>query len=138
MEFDLHSSVQAVNALDVAAARTDGTDDGNVIDTLGFESLEYIIQTGTITDGTHTVLLEESDVVTFGGEETVVPAAETLGALPVIVAADDDTVFRVGSVGKKRFQRLSIVTTGATTGGVTSAVAILGHARTKPVADQST
>ena len=137
MEFDLHSSVQAANALDVAAARVDGTDAGNIIDTLGFESIEFVVQTGTITDGTHTVLLQDGDDSGLSDAGTV-PAAQTLGTLPAIVAADDDTVFRVGCVTKKRYVRLSIVTTSATTGGITSAVALLGHPKSKPVADQST
>lgn len=137
MEFDLHSNVKAINALDVAAARVDGTDAGNIIDTLGYESLEYVVQTGTITDGTHTVLLEDGDDSGLS-DAAAVPAANRLGDLPVIVAADDDTVFRVGSMSKKRYQRLSIVTTGATTGGVSSAVALLGNPTTRPEPDQST
>lgn len=136
MEKDLHSNVKTLIALAVGNITTSTTTDGNVIDTLGFESLEYSIQSGTITDGTYDFLLEESDVVTFGGEETVVPADNILGSLTGFVLADDDETKRVGSIGKKRFQRLSIVSAATSTGGTNfTAQAILGHPKTGPVAE---
>ena len=88
MENDLHSNIKQVVALDSQDITTDTTTVGNVIDTAGFESLEYLIQSGTITDGTYALLLEEADVVGFTGS-SVVPAAETLGVLTGFVAADD-------------------------------------------------
>lgn len=136
MEKDLHSGIKTLIALDVGNITTDTTTDGNVIDTVGFEGLEYSIQSGTITDGTYALLLEESDVVTFGGEETVVPAANILGVLTGFVAANDDVTLRVGSIGKKRFQRLAIVSASTSTGGTNfTAQAILGFPKSGPVAE---
>jgi hypothetical protein len=122
-------------ALDVQDITTNATTDGNVIDTLGFESLEYMIQSGTITDGTYALLLEEDDVVGFTSS-TVVPAADTLGVLTGFTDADDDTPLRVGSIGKKRFQRLAIVSAGTSSGGTNfTAHAVLGHPKSAPVAE---
>ncbi len=137
MEFDLHSNVKGVNALDEAAITTDTTTVGNIIDTLDFESLEYFIHAGSvITDGAYALLLEEGDDSGLS-DATVVLADETLGALTGFVAADDDAVKRVGSIGKKRYQRLSIVSTSTTTGvDSMSAIAVLGNAKTGPVAEQ--
>lgn len=134
-EYDLHSNVKQEVALDAQDITTNTTTNGNVIDTRGFESLEYIIQSGTITDGAYAFLLEEDDVVGFTSS-SVVPADETLGVLTGFVAADDDTALRVGSIGKKRFQRLSIVSTGTSTGGTKfSSVAVLGHPQSAPTAE---
>lgn len=138
MEYDIHSNIKAVAALDQATINSDTVTDGNAIDTLGYESLEYIIFTGTITlSGVVVVILEESDEVTFGGEETVVPASEILGGPIVFADDDDDAVFRIGTIGKKRFQRITL-DSDATTNGAFSAVGILGNPVTKPVAEQLT
>lgn len=134
-EFDLHSNVKGLIALDVQDITTNTTTDGNVIDTLGFESLEYMIQSGTITDGTYVLLLEEDDVVGFTSS-SVVPVDETLGVLTGFTDADDDTPLRVGSIGKKRFQRLAIVSAGTSSGGTNfTAHAVLGHPKSAPVAE---
>lgn len=136
MEKDLHSGLNTLIALDVGDITTNTTTDGNVIDTIGFEGLDYSIQSGTITDGTYALVLEESDVVTFGGEETVVPTANILGVLTGFILTDDDVTLRVGSIGKKRFQRLSVVSAGTTTGGTNfTAQAILGFPKSGPTAD---
>jgi len=134
-EYDLHRNVKDEVALNSQDITTDTTTNGNVIDTVGFESIEFVVQSGTITDGAYAFLLEEDDVVGFGSA-TAVPADETLGVLTGFVAADDDSSLRVGSIGKKRFQRLSIVSTSTTTGGTKfSSVAILGHPKSAPTAE---
>jgi hypothetical protein len=134
-EFDLHSNLKGLIALDVQDITTNTTTVGNIIDTLGFESLEYMIQSGTITDGTYALLLEEDDVVGFTSS-SVVPADETLGVLTGFTDADDDAPLRVGSIGKKRFQRLAIVSAGTSSGGTNfTAHAVLGHPKSAPVAE---
>ena len=135
MEKELHSNIKTLIALAVQDITTNTTTVGEVIDTLGFESCEFSILSGTITDGAYALLLEEADVVGFTGS-SVVPAANILGSLTGFVAADDDVTKRVGSIGKKRFQRLSVVSTGTTKGCTNfSAQAILGHPRTGPTAE---
>lgn len=135
MEFDLHSNVKQVVALDSQDITTSTTTVGNVIDTAGFESLEYLVQSGTITDGAYAFLLEEDDVIGFSSS-SVVPADETLGVLTGFTDADDDSALRVGSIGKKQFQRLSIVSSGTSSGGTKfSSVAVLGHPKSAPVAE---
>lgn len=135
MEYDLHSNVKQEVALNAAAITTDTTTVGNIIDSLDFESLEFIIQSGTITDGAYALLLEEGDDSGLS-DAAAVPADETLGVLTGFVAADDDAAKRVGSIGKKRYQRLSIVSTGTTTGAnFMSAVAVLGNPKSAPTAE---
>ena len=135
MERDLHSNVNGLIALAAAAINSNTTTVGEIIDSLGFEALEFFVSMATITDGVYALLLEEGDDSGLA-DATAVSADETLGVLTGFVAADDDSVKRVGSIGKKRYQRLSIVSTGVTTGvSIASATAVLGHPKIAPVAE---
>ena len=134
MERDLHNNIDDRVALDPQAITSDTTTAGNIIDTVGYESLEYLIASKTITDGTYALKLEQGDDAALA-DAADVPADEVLGALTGFVAADDNAVKRVGSIGKKRYQRLSIVSAGTTSGvDIMSAVAVLGHPKHAAVA----
>jgi hypothetical protein len=135
-EYDLHTEVNGAVALDLTAISTDTTTAGNIIDTKGYEAIEFFVWTGTLTDGTYTVLLEEGDDSGLS-DAAAVDSSETLGTLPVIPATGDDSVYRVGSIGKKRYQRLSIVSASTTSGGTLGSIAVLGYPQVGPVADQS-
>jgi hypothetical protein len=102
----------------------------SIIDTHNFGSLDWIVQVGTITTGDFTVSLLESDASNMAGA-TAVSAEETIGTAPVFVVDDDDTIQHVGSIGKKRYQQLSVLG-GDTPLGDLSAVAVQGNARTEP------
>ena len=134
MEFDLHSNVSSVPALAPATISTNTTTVGLIIDTLGFESLEYVLQSLTLVDGNFAFLLEEGDDAALA-DAAEVPAANVLGVLTGFAATDDNVSKRVGSIGKKRYQRLSIVSTGVTAGGTIGGIGVLGHPKTAPVAE---
>lgn len=133
MENDLHNNVNDVLALVTAAIVTDTTTAGAIIDTLNYESIEFVLQSGTITDGTYTVLLEDGDDSGLS-DNAAIAADLTLGTLPVFVGADDNVVKRVGAISKKRYIRLSIVSASTSTGGTLGAIAIQGHPHIAPVA----
>lgn len=122
--FDLHNEATSRVGLNIAAISTNTNTDGAIIDTAQFESLEFYIQSATITDGTYVAQLFHgnaanlSDAVQLTGEEV-------LGAATFILT-DDNVTKRIGYVGKKRYVRLRIVSTGVTTGGTLGAVAVLG------------
>jgi hypothetical protein len=119
-----------------SATRTNGTVNGATVD-LGvfgndFRTVLFVVSTGTITDGSHAITMQDSP---DGTNWTTVPAAARQGSLPTIVAANDDTLFEFGYiVGTNQYVRLVATTTGATGGGVYSAVAVLSGAGTSPVA----
>ena len=136
MEFELNSNVKVVTGVAPIAALGASTD-SVVVDTLDFESLEWLISLGVITTGTFSMVFEESDVVTFGGEETVVPADLVVGGSPTWIATDDGQARRVGIIGKKRFQRCTLVG-AATPVAVGAILAILSHAKRRPIANQTT
>lgn len=121
---DLHHSIDAAVALDTQAITTDTTTVGNIIDMKGKLAIDFVILSGTLTDGTYTAVLEEGDESNLSDAANV-PAARLLGTLPVFVAADDNEVRRVGFFKSKRFVRLSLVSTGTSTGGTIGAVVVI-------------
>lgn len=144
-EQDLHSEIELVQA--IAQGAKTATAVGASIDMAAHDgqSLEYAIQTGVITAADVATNLmtfqpqEADDVAGSPGAWTDVSSDETLGVPPVIDlddATQDNTVLRVGSIGKKQWQRLRGVETGAFD-GIFGAVAVIGHNRSEPVADQS-
>jgi len=137
MEFDLHSKIKVASVITPTAGAAAGASVvGSIIDTLGFESFEYAIHSGTITTGSFSVTLEEGNVSNLS-DATAVPAANLLGASPTFVVTDDNQVRRVGIIGKKRYQRLTLV--GASTPvGAFAVVAVLGNPVVLPVPAQAT
>jgi len=120
------------------ASRTNGTVNGTAIDLWSntvarqvFRTALVIVQTGTITDGTHTVEVQESD---DNSSFTAVADADLQGTEPAIGAANDNVVYEIGYRGTQRYLRAAVVTTGATIGGVFGAVIALGVPRRLPVA----
>lgn len=112
---------------------------GAIIDTKDFESLEYIIIIDdALVGGGFTALLEEGDDPALG-DATVLPAAVRLGALPIAIENDTDKVMRVGTIGKKRFSRITLTETGTgVTAGLIGVIAIQQHPRNAPTAEQDT
>jgi len=134
-EYDLHSTVDDRIAFETQTINSDVTKNGEIIDTAGFESIEFILQSVDIPDGTFTALLEEDDDALMPVETTtVLSAEETLGVLTMFISGvDDNTTKRVGSIGKKRYQRLSLVSTGVSGNHIFTGIAILGHPHSSPV-----
>lgn len=133
MEYDLHNNVNDVKAMNHQEITTDTTTAGIIIDTKGYESIEFLILSAVITDGVFTVLLEDGD--DSGLSDNAAVATElTLGALPSFDLDDDNVLKRVGCIAKKRYVRLSLVSTGTTLGGFLNSVAIQGHPHSMPVA----
>ncbi|WP_376959663.1 hypothetical protein ABNQ39_07070 [Azospirillum sp. A26] len=132
---DLHNNLAFVVALNTAAITSNTATIGAIIDTRGFDSLEFAIKSGTLTDGTYTPALTEGDAPDLS-DGSPVAAGDLLGTVAdaTFAATDDNKVKKLGYRGNKRFVRLSLVSAGAATGGTIGAVAALGHPRTVPVA----
>lgn len=138
MEFDFHSHSRVFSAIpNSTLVAGPGTLAGASIDTAGFGSLEFIVQLGALTlPGTSVLLIQESDTGAFSGEETNVPISETLGVAIVLESGDAGRVFRLGSIGKKRFQRIVLVASGSPAYFI-GAVAVLATPNAMPQEDQS-
>ena len=132
----LYEDVLARLSLAVAA-RTNGTVNGTSVDKSdpsggvdGFTSALVVVVAGTITDGTHTVVVQDSD---DGSSFAAAAAGDIRGGPVALVAANSNTVAELGYDGPKRYVRASVTVAGATTGGSVGAVVLLGGETARPV-----
>lgn len=133
-ERDLHSNVDDRVAINLQAISTNTTVSGAIIDTADHESLEFVFLAGTITDGAYALNIQEGDDSGLSDVASAV-ADDLLGAETGFVAANDNTTIRIGYIGKKRYVRAQLISTGVTTGvNMIGAVAVLGHPKSAPVA----
>lgn len=124
---DLRSEIDVVNSLAPDGDRTSSAN-GSGVDLANCDSAVIVFHAGTITDGTHTPKVQESDDnATF----TDVAAADLIGTLSNITS---NSMQRVSYIGSKRYVRAVVSVTGATTGGMYTASVIRGRARKQPMA----
>lgn len=127
-QIDLHTRVLATPALNPQTISSDTTTVGAIIDTSGYQSVEFVIQSGTITTGVFTPVIYESDDSGMSGA-TAISTDYLLGtyadATFTAAAADDNACKQIGSVAKKRYQQLRIVTTNSGNGAI-GAIAVKG------------
>lgn len=136
MRDTLYTKTLVRQALPSAALDADAAVNGTTVD-LGiygndFRTVLFVVQTATVTDGTHVFTLEES---ANNSDWTAVPADRVQGSLPSVVAANDDAVFQFGYIpAGVQYVRCVVTSASTTTGGVIGAVAILSGASSSPVA----
>ena len=127
---DLHNQIDERVAKATIAVVADTAIAGNIIDTKGYESIEFVVQAGIVSAGDVTPSLFDGDDSGLS-DVAAVSAANTLGALVTLDTTDDIT--RFGYVGKKRYVRVTL--TGANSANLTAGViAILSNPRSAPVA----
>lgn len=135
---DLMNSVNVKRVLSPVSVADTTAQVGQIIDRKGFESLTYVIATGSIADAdaTFTVLLEESDASDMTGASAVADA-DLLGteALAAFQFDDDNETRKLGYIGSKRYTRLTITPVGNASAALLAAVAVLGHPQIAPTAN---
>lgn len=152
---DLHSNIKAVTHV-APVAITAANTPANGVDLKGFDSAEFLISLGTITNIAESPTpswsfhLEESDSQASGftavtdANDVLVGSAKSPATTPntstgvfltVDAASEDGTTYRIGYRGSKRYAR--VVATPNETPGSTpySVVAVLGHPHLAPTAD---
>jgi hypothetical protein len=119
------------------ATRVNATTNGTTIDrtdpTGGTDSTTTalaVVFTGVITDGSHAVTVQDSD---DGSSWAAASTDYIQGTQPTMTSTDSNKAFEIGYTGPKRYLRVSIVSSGSTTGGIFGAVVILGGAGRAPV-----
>lgn len=123
---DLKSKIDVVQSITPAAKTATGN--GTGVDLQGFGSAMVVFHPGTITDGTHTPTIEESD---DNSAFTAVAAADTQGTLAALAS---NVIQRVGYIGTKRYIRAVVTVAGASTGGVYGATVVRGNPALAPTA----
>lgn len=132
---DMHSNLELKQLLKAAAVTATATSAS--IDTKGFDSVEFLMAIGAVTnianspqptwafklqdsdDDSAFTDVTDSDYVLVGSAQSPVttPDASTGVFLTIDAAAEDDETYRVGYVGPKRYVR--VVATAANTPGST-------------------
>lgn len=107
---DLRSTIDARRALATVTQNDGGAPTVEIIDTLGFESLAFLVQAGAITTGGFTPLMEHGDASNLS-DAAAVPARQAPGLVPFTKTPTDDSnkLRRVGYLGSKRYVRLTPV-----------------------------
>ena len=134
---DLYHNVlgKPVIAPAATAVATNTAQVGAIIDRLGFESLTYVILTGTLadTDATFAVLLEESDAADLSGSNVVADEDTVNTQSAVSFDHTNSSIVRmIGYIGNRRYTRLTITPANNTGAAPMAAVAVLGSANSRP------
>lgn len=121
------------------AVVTDNTaQTGQIIDTLGYDSLAFAIVTGTLVDAdaTFAVLIEDGDDAALS-DAAAVADADLIGteAQAGFTFADDTAAKKIGYAGDKRYVRMTITPSANASAAPIAAVALLAHPRTAPTAN---
>ena len=107
-----------------------------IIDTKGYDSLMFAILTGSLGDAgaEFTTLVEHDDDAALATAAAV--ADEDLNGTEAGASfdqADDNSVFKIGYVGGKRYVRLTITPANNATAALIAAVAIQQKANVAPI-----
>lgn len=136
---DLHNNIHVKRGISPAAEVTNNTAFvSEIVDTKGYESVEFLILTGDIGDAsaTFTTLVEDGDDPALADNAAV---ADTflLGteAQASFNQGDDNECFKIGYVGSKRYVRVTVTPANNSTGCYVAGAWLLGHARKKPAAN---
>lgn len=135
---DLLNNIDVKRAISPASVGDNTAQVSQVIDRQGFNSLVFVIATGSLADAdaTFTVLVEDGDVSNLS-DAAAVADVDLLGteALASFTFSDDDKVRKIGYVGAKRYVRLTITPAANASAALLSAVAVLGHPAAVPTAN---
>lgn len=137
---DMMNNIHPLSAIPPVAARTDNTAIvSSIIDTKGYDSLTWLIVTGTNTDAnaTFAVTMDEGDASDLTGSNAVA-AADLVGtyALAGFTFGDDTETRKIGYSGTKRYVRLTITPSGNDSGNIfVAAIALLANPAILPTAN---
>lgn len=114
----------------------DATETGTTVDRLidgdAARSAMILVNVGTVTDGTHTIEVQDSP---NDSDWTAVAAEFLQGTEPAVTSANDERIYEIGYTGHQRYLRVvSTVSGSPVTGGAYSAVVLLGWPRKMPPA----
>lgn len=134
---DLMNSIDVKRVISPVSVADNTAQVGTVVDRRGFDSVTYVIATGSIADvdATFTVLLEESDV--SGSGYTAVADADLIGTevLAAFQFDDDNECRKLGYKGAKRYTRLTITPVNNASAALIAAVCILASPQVAPTAN---
>lgn len=135
---DLHNHIHPLRAISPVSVSDNTAQVGQIIDRQGYESLEFVILTGSIADAdaTFAVLVEEGDQANLS-DAAAVADADLLGteALAGFQFDDDNETRKIGYRGNKRYVRLTVTPSANASAALLAAVAVLGNPMLGPTAN---
>lgn len=133
---EIHSKILVKASIDPAAIyNSNGTKTGAIINAKGYAQVEFVLQTGVLTDGTWTDAIFGSNDSGMAGEVQLTTTTGLISADLTEVITDDSVCKRQGvDVEKAGFQyyRQKATQAAATIGGFISGLAILANPAVMP------
>ena len=112
-------------ALASTAIGSDTTTVGNIIDTADYDmGVAFFVDVSAYTDGTYTLLFEDGDDSGLSDAATV-PDEKIIGQAVSLTAATAGAFAGNGLFSTRRYVRLSVVSTGVSTGATLSATVVM-------------
>jgi hypothetical protein len=133
---DLHNVIDVRPAISPQVATNNTPLVSEIIDRVGFDALEFAIATGDLADdnATFAALVEDGDDPALNDAAEVADGGLLgLEAEASFAFGDDDSAFKIGYRGSKRYVRLTITPSGNTGNAAVAALAILGGPHLAPV-----
>lgn len=132
MNKEISSNIATNVAFKIQEIVSNTTTAGEIIDTADYDGgASFFIQSGTLTDGTYTPLIEEGDDSALSDAAAVADidlyrkgVATGQEANAVFALTDDDEIHKLAYIGTKRYIRLSIVSAATSSGGFMGAIAV--------------
>lgn len=135
MRKSVYTRNKCVRALNHTAVSGNGNSDGASIDLdqsgADYRTIMFVLLVGTRTDGTYTAVPQESADGSTGW--TNVPADRLQGSAALAAANAVGEVGVIPDPSNSPFLRLRVTAASVTTGGIVSAVAVLGEPSSYPV-----
>jgi hypothetical protein len=129
---NLDKATKVTRVMNAQAVATTNVN-GSILDMEGFESVEFILSAGTITDGNLSIKAQD------GAAANLSDAADVAGTLTTLQNTDDNKAAVLDIVRPpKRYIRPVVVRGGATGAVIDGVIAIQYAARNKPVANDAT
>ena len=133
---DSVNNLKAVIAVAVGSSTSDNTAiTGATVDRLGFETVTFVLATGTLADAdaTFAVKLQHGSASDLS-DATDVTDADLIGDFSGFKYDDDNKVFKLGYAGAKRYVRIVVTPSSNSGAAPMCGVAILGKDKKYPIA----
>lgn len=135
---DLHNNIHTLPGIAPVVITDDTLAVSAIIDRRGYESLEFVICTGTLSDAdaTVTALVEHGDASDMN-DASPVDDVDLLGTenQASLTFADDGETRKIGYIGTKRYVTLTLTPANNTGNIPIAAVVIMGRPFTTPTAN---
>lgn len=135
---DLTSNINPKAAIIPQVVSDNTAAKSGAIDTQGYESVTFVVETGVLVDAdaTFAVVIKDGDTSTQSAHAAV-DGAFLIGTttLASFDFSADSACRKIGYIGAKRYVSIEITPTNNASAAPIAAICVLGHAKVKPAAN---